>query len=159
MSPCLTNLRVHMKTLKNEHIYWLIPASWSLRDLQCCLHLSPNHFWGTWDSSGSPILTLSCFALWRSLITEPWGRHVVTPAGASGRGAWLPCPACCLLGPWVCKTFMVSSDPVASPGLHVACSVGNTNSPSPALLFRFYIPVSLREASVLKTSFSQQLQS
>lgn len=81
MSPRLTNLRVHMKTLKNGHIYWLIPASRSLRDLQCCLNLSPNHFWGTWGSSGSRRL-LFCS------VTSPDHRALREARGHPSRSLW-----------------------------------------------------------------------
>ena len=47
---------------------------------------------------------------------------------------------------------------VASLGLYMVCSKGSANPPCQHRLFRFYIPISLGKASILKTHFPQQLQ-
>ena len=101
-----------------------------------------------------PLLLCSVMSPHHRALRETHGHS----AGASVRRALLPCPVCCLLGPWTWKMFMVSREAVASLGLYMVCSKGSANPPCQQRLFRFYIPISLGKASILKTHFPQQLQ-
>lgn len=100
-----------------------------------------------------PLLLCSVMSPRHRALRETRGHS----AGASVRGALLPCPVCCLLGPWIWKMFMVSREALASLGLCMAYSKGSANPPCQRRLFRFYIPISLGKASILKTCFPQEL--
>ena len=133
----------------------LFLTSRSLWDLQCCPNLSPTHFWGTWGNSESHILTPSYCAPWCPLITEPWGRHVVTLR----EPLWEePCFIVQCAASWDLKNAHGVQRSCSLLGAPYGLFKRECEPSRQRGLFRFCIPISLGKASVLKTRLPQQLR-